>query len=188
LIHEVLVTVPGESASHNPIVAYHSTPEQAAATFSQVNPRMAVYTHIVGDPGPGGQTLIARTRAARYTGPLELGQDMYLVEIGDSIQVLHCPPVGAAVTNASYQNRIFAGDTAIAWGTGFSIGGNELIWTSPNGSRSITLSESDGLFFWDQARGQINAALPTSITPGTWYVQVANNCILRSAPLPVTVS
>jgi ribonuclease Z len=188
LVHEVIVTAPGASASQSPIVAYHSTPEQAAATFSQANPRMAVYTHIVGDPGLGGQTLIARTRAAGYTGPLELGQDMYLVEIGDTIQVLHCPPVVAAVTDAGYQNKISAGGTVIGWGAGFSIGGNELIWTSADGSQSIPLDESDGLFFWDQATGQINAALPPSITPGTWYVQVANNCIIRSAPLPVTVN
>jgi hypothetical protein len=169
-------------------VAYHSTPEQAAATFSQVNPRMAVYTHVVGNPGPGGQTLIDRTRAAGYTGPLEVGQDMYLVEIGDAVQVLHCPPTLGAVTNASYQSKISAGGTVIAWGTGFSIRGNELIWTSADGSQSIPLNESDGLFFWDQATGQISAALPPSVTPGTWLVHVANNCIIRSAPLAVTVN
>lgn len=186
LLHEVLVTDPSGNNGNNPIVAYHSSPEQAAGIFQQVLPKLAVYTHIVG---LANQALVDRTRAAGYKGPLELGQDMELIEIGDTIQVLHCPPFLSAVTNASYQSKVSAGGTVIAWGSGFSLGNNLLAWTPVNGNgQTVILNESDGLFFWDQSTGQINAALPPSITPGSWYVQVGNDCKMPSSAVIVTVN
>ena len=186
LLHEVLVTDPSGNNGNNPIVAYHSSPEQAAGIFQQVLPKLAVYTHIVG---LANQALVDRTRAAGYKGPLELGQDMELIEIGDMIQVLHCPPVLSAVTNASYQSKISAGGVVIAWGSGFGIGNDLLAWTPVNGSgQTVILNESDGLFFWDQSTGQINAALPPSITPGPWYVQVGGDCRMPSNAVIVTVN
>ena len=186
LVHEVIVTDPNANPGDNPVVAYHSSPEQAAGVFNQVAPRLAVYTHIVG---PATQALVDRTRAAGYTGPLELGQDLTLIEIGDTITVLHCPPVLAAITNGNYQGKISAGDTVIAWGAGFTLGGNVLVWTPANGSGpSVFLGENTGRYFWDQSTGQINAALPAAITPGTWYVQVTNNCIVPTNALLVTIN
>jgi hypothetical protein len=133
--------------------------------------------------------LIDRTRAAGYNGALEVGQDLTLIEIGDSIQVLRCPPVLAAVTSGAYQTKISAGDTVIAWGSGFSIGGNALVWTPVSGGGpSVVLSDSDGRYFWDQSNSQINASLPPAITPGTWYVQARNDCIVPTAALRVTVN
>ena len=185
LVHEVIVTDPSGNSSGNPIVAYHTSPEQAAGIFTQVAPRLAVYTHIVGSP----LGLAARTRAAGYSGPLEVGQDLSLFEIGDSIAILHCPPSLAAVTNSSYQNKISAGDTVIAWGSGFTVGGNRLIFTPASGSgQSVVLGETDGLYFWDQSTGQINAALPPSVIAGQWYVQVQNDCIVPTGSQLVTVN
>ena len=184
LVHEVIVTQPGADSSGNPIVAYHTTPEQAAGVFTQVAPGLAAYTHIVGN----SLGLAARTRAAGYSGPLEVGQDLTLFEIGDTISILHCPPSLAAVTNGSYQSGISAGGTVVAWGSGFTVGGNRLLWTPANGSgQSIVLGENDGLYFWDQSTGQINAALPPSVTPGQWYVQVQNDCVIPTEAVLVTV-
>lgn len=187
LVHEVLLSPPAATAANDAILAYHSTPEQAAATFTQAAPKLAVYTHIVDQTGGGAQAIINRTRAAGYSGPLEVGEDLMLIEIGDTISVLRCPstvnPAIAAVTNSSYQGKISAGGTAIVWGSNFSIGGDLLFWTPAAGGSTITLSEFDGQYFWDQSPGQINAALDPRITPGLWYVSVENSCVLSSGAL-----
>jgi hypothetical protein len=132
----------------------------------------------------------AKTRAARgYSGPPEVGQELALFEIGDSIAILHCPPSLAAVKNGSYQSRISVGDTVIAWGSGFTVAGNRLIFTPASGSgQSVVLGETDGLYFWDQSTGQINAALPPSVTAGQWDVLVRNDCIVPTGAQLVTVN
>ncbi len=184
LVHEVLLSPPGATPNSDVILSYHSTPEQASATFTQVAPKLAVYTHIVDQTGGGAQEIINRTRAAGYAGPLEVGQDLTLIEIGDSVSVLRCPSVSnpaiSAITNPSYQNQIAAGGTVIVWGSNFSRGGNQVFFTPANGGQTVTLNESDRLYFWDQSSGQINAALDPRITPGVWYVSVQNSCIVSS--------
>jgi ribonuclease Z len=195
LVHEVLLSPSNATPQNDAILSYHSTPEQAAQTFLQAAPKLAVYTHIVDQTGGGSQALISRTRAAGYNGPLEVGQDLTLIEIGDSITVLRCPSISnpsiAAITNANYQSTVSAGDTVSIWGSNFSVGGNLVFWSPANGGATVTLSESDGLYFWDQSGGQLNAKLAPSITPGLWYVSVENSCILQSGTLQtfaVTVS
>jgi hypothetical protein len=194
LIHEVLLSPPTSTPANDSILGYHSTPEQAANTFSQVKPKMAVYTHIVDQTGGGPQAILARTRAAGYAGPLVIGQDMTLIEIGDTVSVLPCPspsnPAITAVTNSSYQSKISAGDTVIVWGSNFTLfGGNLVSWTPASGGQTVTLSEFDGQYFWDQSAGQINMALPPSITPGQWFVSMQSGCILPSlASFLVTVN
>ena len=187
LIHEVLLSPPGATPGNDSILSYHSTPEQAAATFTQVAPKLAVYTHIVDQTGGGTQAIINRTRAAGYSGPLEVGQDLTLIEIGDSVSVLRCPsasnPSIAAITNGNYQAGISAGNPIIVWGSNFSVGGNQIFWTPANGGPTVTLNESDGLYYWDQSSGQINAVLDPRITPGLWYVSVQNSCIVSSGAL-----
>ena len=74
LVHEVLLSPPNATPANDAILSYHSTPEQAANTFSQVAPKLAVYTHIVDQTGAGTQGIINRTRAAGYSGPLWVGQ------------------------------------------------------------------------------------------------------------------
>ena len=187
LVNEVLLSPPGATPTNDAILSYHSTPEQAAATFSQVAPKLAVYTHIVDQTGGGSQEIISRTRAAGYTGPLEVGQDLTLIEIGDSVSILRCPsassPAISAITNTSYQNRISAGGAAIFWGSNFSVGGNQVFFTPASGGQTVALNEGDGLYFWDQSSGQINAALDPHITPGLWYVSIQNSCVVSSGAL-----
>jgi ribonuclease Z len=67
------------------IVAHHTTAERAGELFSRVKPKLAVYSHIVR-PSATEQDLIPPTRRT-YAGPLELGEDLMVIEIGDKITV-----------------------------------------------------------------------------------------------------
>ena len=123
-------------------------------------------------------------------GPLQVGSDLMLIEVADSVVV--CPtvaPTVQAITSANYQTTLSAGGTVILFGSGFSLSGNQVFFTrtGTNGP-SIILNENDGLYFWDQSSGQINATLDPRITPGQWIVQVETNCVLTSAPLTVTIN
>ena len=90
LIHEVAAPetfqragVPPERAKS--VVALHVTPEQAGEVFSRVKPKLAVYSHLVL-PIATEQDLIPQTRKT-YTGPLELGEDLMVIEVGEKIEV-----------------------------------------------------------------------------------------------------
>ena len=81
--HAVAVGVPAARAKH--IVDYHTTPEQAGEVFARVKPKLAVYSHICM-PSATEQDLIPATRKA-YAGPLELGEDLMVIDVGESIGV-----------------------------------------------------------------------------------------------------
>jgi ribonuclease Z len=95
LIHEVID--PDAFRSRNPsftpervqsVIAHHTTPEQAGTVFTRVKPKLAVYSHIIPGDTPN---LIPLTRKT-YSGPLELGEDLMSIEIGDKV-VVRRPPV-----------------------------------------------------------------------------------------------
>jgi ribonuclease Z len=88
LIHETLdpdsarSTVGSLTATQvESIIAHHTTPEQAGEIFTRVKPRLAVFSHYADSPNiiPGAR----RT----YSGPLELGQDLMTIAIGDNVEV-----------------------------------------------------------------------------------------------------
>ena len=90
LIHEVVAPdslhragVPGERIES--VKHHHTTPEQAGDLFARVKPRLAVYSHIVM-PMATEDELILPTRKS-YSGPLELGEDLMVIEVGEEIQV-----------------------------------------------------------------------------------------------------
>ena len=90
LIHEVIdpEAFRAGNTTFNPertqkIIAHHTTAEQAGTIFSQVTPRLAVYSHIVP---PNATNLVGQTRKT-YSGPLEVGEDLMSIEIGDKIEV-----------------------------------------------------------------------------------------------------
>jgi ribonuclease Z len=90
LVHEVFVPetlqragVPPERAKN--IVDYHTTAEQAGHVFTRTKPKLAVYSHICM-PAATEQDLLVPTRKA-YTGPLEIGDDLMAIDIGDRISV-----------------------------------------------------------------------------------------------------
>ena len=74
------------------IVDHHTTPDQAGGVFTRVKPRLAVYTHVLlltTDPAiaPPSIADVINATHVRYTGPLEVGEDLMTVEVGAQIAV-----------------------------------------------------------------------------------------------------
>ena len=67
------------------IIDYHTTPEQAGEIFSLVKPRMAIFSHII-QPNATEQDIIPPTRKT-YTGAVELGEDLMVIEVGEKIEI-----------------------------------------------------------------------------------------------------
>jgi ribonuclease Z len=89
IIHEVvdaeaLRTHPGNRTREQMenIIGHHTTLQQAGEVFSRIKPRLAVYSHILGN----SDDLITDTRKT-YSGPLEAGEDLMTIEIGLKIEV-----------------------------------------------------------------------------------------------------
>ena len=73
------------------VLAKLTTPEQAAEVFKRAKPRFAVYSHIVTkemQSKKGEDLIITRTRAAGYDGPLVMGVDRMVLEVGDEIKAV----------------------------------------------------------------------------------------------------
>jgi ribonuclease Z len=90
LVHEVAAPATFQRAGAAPeraksVVAHHVTPEQAGEVFTRTKPRLAVYSHIVL-PTATEHDLIPPTRTT-YSGPLELGEDLMVIEVGERIVV-----------------------------------------------------------------------------------------------------
>ena len=95
LIHEVIdpqafgeIVTTDSVQQRKKIIEHHTTPEQAGIIFTRVKPRLAVYSHIVPPDVPD---VIPHTRKT-YAGPLELGEDLMSIEIGNKIEVHHPSP------------------------------------------------------------------------------------------------
>lgn len=88
VVHEVGMFAPTSEAGRQIVAQLHSTPEQAGEEFSKIRPKLAVYSHfsLFGTPEPTMDELIARTRTT-YQGPLEVGEDLMAISIGDSVAV-----------------------------------------------------------------------------------------------------
>lgn len=90
LIHEVasresFVRVGVSEERARSVVARHITPEQAGRVFARTRPRLAVYSHIIHATATDDD-LIPGTRR-EYSGRLEIGVDLMVITIGDSIDV-----------------------------------------------------------------------------------------------------
>ena len=90
LIHEVAsletfqrIGIPPERTAS--IIAHHTTPEQAGEVFGRTKPKLAVYSHLVM-PNATEQDVIPPTRKT-YSGPLELGEDLMVIEVGEKVEV-----------------------------------------------------------------------------------------------------
>ena len=102
LIHEVgsresflRAGVPPERVSA--ILSRHTTAEEAGGVFARTRPRLAVYSHIIHATATDAD-LVPGTRRA-YAGPLEVGVDMMVITIGDSIEVRRPPAHRASATH-----------------------------------------------------------------------------------------
>ena len=95
LVHEVAWARPellSKSEAARIIIGLHTTPEEAGTVFARVKPRLAVYSHVVlvtTDPAftePTSTEVLKLTRKT-YDGPLEMGEDLMTIDIGDKIDV-----------------------------------------------------------------------------------------------------
>jgi ribonuclease Z len=100
MVHEVIVAdvlrthSTGDREIMERVIAHHTTPEQAGEIFARVNPKLAVYSHIIPDTAAAGDIIKPTLRT--YTGPLEVGVDLMVIEIGDRIIVRRANPQSAA--------------------------------------------------------------------------------------------
>ena len=79
------------AAARQLVTTLHTSPEQAGEEFSRTAPKLAVYSHFTllsneTVPEPTVDELISRTRAT-YQGPLEVGEDLMAISIGESVTV-----------------------------------------------------------------------------------------------------
>jgi ribonuclease Z len=63
-----------------------ASPEQAAEVFRRTGTRHGVYSHVILLDSTEAQ-VVARTRAAGYSGPLTVGEDLMTIHIGDAIEI-----------------------------------------------------------------------------------------------------
>jgi len=67
----------------------HTSPEEAGKIFTRVKPRLAVYSHIIPPDAPVEDFLVGTRKT--YTGPLEMGEDLMRIEVGEEIRVNRFP-------------------------------------------------------------------------------------------------
>jgi ribonuclease Z len=92
LVHEVLapdverrLSQMRDPAATQRVIEHHATPGDAGRVFAAVKPRLAVYSHIVPSPTTA-QDLEGPTRKT-YAGPLLVGKDLTVIDVGDTIDV-----------------------------------------------------------------------------------------------------
>ena len=89
VVHEVIdaeafrLKNPSHPERVQSVVGHHTAAEQAGTVFARVKPKLAVYSHIVP---PDASDLVALTRKT-YAGPLEVGEDLMSIEIGEKVVV-----------------------------------------------------------------------------------------------------
>jgi hypothetical protein len=136
--------------------------------------------------------LINRTRAAGYTGRLEVGQDFMSIDVSDTITVNPCPSVANpaidAITDGAYGNNIRPDGTIVVWGSNFSPTGGNSIVAFQGDSDPIFLGETTGTYFWDQSAIQINAGLGGKLTAGQAIIAVRNACGVISNSAAITIN
>ena len=93
LVHEV--TAVAGSAAENAeqlkrISSNHTTAQQAGEVFARVEPKLAVYNHLLLFGSATANNLIPATRPY-YAGPLLIGEDLLQIDIGEGV---HAKPFG----------------------------------------------------------------------------------------------
>jgi CubicO group peptidase (beta-lactamase class C family) len=135
-------------------------------------------------PTAGVGMVFLRNAAPAAGGPF--GMDFYFSVLDAATPP--CPtPAITAITNASYGLTINANDVIILWGNGFTPYGGNILRLSNAPGEMAQLGEQDGLYFWDQARDQINASLSPQAHSGEWQITVTNACGSQSAAVPISI-
>ncbi|HEY1111954.1 MAG TPA: MBL fold metallo-hydrolase [Chitinophagaceae bacterium] len=106
VIHEVAAASEASMQNSplvNQVLGFHTSPEDAGRVFAQVKPRLAVYSHIIlltVDPALPPPTLndLLRRTASTYKGPLQIGEDLLTIDIGDQVKVSTFTPSASKPT------------------------------------------------------------------------------------------
>ncbi len=91
LIHEVIVAelLRARESTHSGlmerVIAHHTTPEKAGEVFARVQPKLAVFTHVI--PVTATEPDVFPPTRRTYSGRLELGEDLMVINIGDRVTV-----------------------------------------------------------------------------------------------------
>jgi ribonuclease Z len=88
LVHEVTAAAGSvaESAQQlKRIGANHTTPDQAGEVFSEAQPKLAVYNHLLLFGGAKAEDLVPMTRR-NYSGPLIVGEDLLQLDVGEIVE------------------------------------------------------------------------------------------------------
>ncbi len=86
LVHEVAIasdTLKKTDPRYN-ILMHHTTPEQASKVFTAVQPKLAVYSHIVTIYHYPIDEILKRTKE-NYSGPVILGEDLMSFSVGETV-------------------------------------------------------------------------------------------------------
>ena len=70
------------------VIDHHTTPEQAGEIFSQVQPKLAVYSHIIPTRWEGMMKELTEDTRKTCSGAFEVGHDLMAFEIGDEVRVV----------------------------------------------------------------------------------------------------
>ena len=84
LVHEVVFGA--ETAEQQQIANAHTAPEQAAQVFVATKPKLAIYSHLILFGASSADDVVVATQKG-YSGRVEMGTDMTVIEVGDSITV-----------------------------------------------------------------------------------------------------
>ena len=71
------------------VVDHHTTPRQAGEIFSRINPKLAVYSHVIGSPIPGYEEEILEGTAETYAGAVEIGYDLTRIDVGEDVRTVN---------------------------------------------------------------------------------------------------
>jgi ribonuclease Z len=88
LVHEVTAAAGGAAESPEQlrrIASNHTTPEQAGEVFARVEPKLAVFNHLLLFGGASPDDLIPVTRQ-KYAGPLIVGEDLLQIDIEQEVR------------------------------------------------------------------------------------------------------
>jgi len=77
---------PGTRGQARIIAEHHTDPSEAGRIFERVKPKLAVFSHF-----NAGAAILPLVRQS-YSGPVELGEDLMTIEIGDSVTVKRAAP------------------------------------------------------------------------------------------------
>ena len=90
IIHEVMAVdeelLKGSALLQDMLAAGHTSPEDAGILFRDVEPKMAVFNHIIRI-GASDEAIETATRKT-YSGPLKVGQDLMTFVVDDEVSIM----------------------------------------------------------------------------------------------------